>query len=198
MSIDAKNYSLNEIAVIQSGYPFRGPVEPIEQGEVLVVQMKDMHKDWGVTWAETTRTNLEGRKDPNWLRLGDVLFVARGSRFFATSINSPPDFAVAGAHLIVLRLQDQNIVLPEFLAWQINQAPVQQQLQTAAEGTSQLSIRISSIGALRIAIPSMKQQLAIVNLAKTVVHERELLVKFIKNRENSMTGIALALNNNNA
>jgi restriction endonuclease S subunit len=193
MPIDVKKHILSELAAIQSGYPFRGPIKVIEAGNTRVVQMKDLDKDQGVNWLETTRTQLEGRKSPNFLQSGDVLFVARGSRFFAACAENPPEAAVAGAHLIVLRLKDQNAVLPEFLTWLINQAPVQQQLQTAAEGTNQLSIRISAIGSLQIPVPPRHHQQAIIDLAKTVVRERELLSKLIKNHEDSMTGIALAL-----
>jgi hypothetical protein len=42
MSFDASIVSVAEIASLQAGYPFRGAIEEAHEGEVLVVQMKDV------------------------------------------------------------------------------------------------------------------------------------------------------------
>jgi len=185
--------SIVACAEIRSGYPFRGPVEPVASSGVLVAQMKDIDPLGGLRWETMVRTELPGKRAPDWLQIGDILFVPRGSRFFAASIDAPPEPAVCGPHLVHLRLRAGVGVLPAFLAWQINQPPLQRQLRAAAEGSSQLSIRIAEIEALQIAVPSIAQQLRIVAFAAAVLRERQLLTQLIQNREQELASLAITL-----
>lgn len=190
---DAKSIKLGDCATLHGGYPFRGPVEPHPAGDVAVVQMKDLDQELGVNWEGASRTFLPGRKPPEWLKGGDVLFVARGNRFFAAALGSPPHQAVCGPHLFHLRIRSTQGLLPNFLAWQINQPPVQRQLTAAAEGSSQLSIRRAEIESLTIAVPPTAQQAQIVALADGAQRERVLLGRLIANREDELAGIAHTL-----
>lgn len=191
--IDAIKKTIGTCAEIRSGYPFRGPVEPVSSGGVLVAQMKDIDPLGGLRWETLVRTELPGRKAPDWLQVGDILFVPRGNRFFAASIDAPPEPAVCGSHLIHLRLRAGVGVLPAFLAWQVNQPPLQRQLRAAAEGSSQLSIRIAEIEALQIAIPPLALQIRIVALAEAVLRERQVLMRLIQNRERELASLASTL-----
>ena len=191
--MEANIFELVRIAQIQGGYPFRGPIDEVADGKALVAQMKDVAPMRGVRWAGAVRTELQGRKGPDWLQAGDILFVPRGSHFFAASIDAPPGPAVCGPHLFHIRVRPGAGVLPEFLAWQINQAPAQRQLHAAAEGSSQLSIRKGEIEALRIAVPPLKQQQRIVALATLAARERQLLQLLIQNREQELTALASTL-----
>jgi hypothetical protein len=152
--------------------------------------MKDIDPFGGMCWEKLVRTELPGRKAPDWLQLGDILFVPRGGRFFAASIEEPPEAAVCGPHLVHLRLRAECGVLPAFLAWQINQPPMQRQLRAAAEGSSQLSIRIAEIEALQIAMPPLAQQIRIVALAEAALRERLVLTRLIQKREQELASLA--------
>ncbi len=191
--IDAVLFRLSEIAQIQGGYPFRGPINEAADGSVLVAQMKDVDPVGGMRWASAVRTDLQSRKEPDWLQVGDILFVPRGNHFFAASLDCPPGRAVCGPHLFHLRVNPNAGVLSEFLAWQINQRPVQRQLHAAAEGSSQLSIRRGEIENLKIAVPAAEQQRRIISLASTAMRERQLLQQLIKNREQEIAALANAL-----
>jgi hypothetical protein len=190
---DAISVKLGDCATLHAGYPFRGPVEHSSAGDVAVVQMKDLDQELGVNWEGASRTSLPGRKPPEWLKGGDVLFVARGNRFFAAALGPPPQQAVCGPHLFHLRIGSPHGLLPNFLAWQINQPPVQRQLTAAAEGSSQLSIRRAEIESLTIAVPTTAEQTQIVALAEGAQRERVLLGRLIANRADELAGIAHAL-----
>lgn len=191
--IDALLFELGSLVAIRSGYPFRGPLAEVDAGGVLVAQMKDVDSLAGLRWDTVVRAELTGRKEPDWLQAGDILFVPRGHRFFASSIGTPPDFAVCGPHLLHLRIRAGASVTPEFLAWQINQPPIQRQLRVAAEGSSQLSVRIGETAALRVAVPSVVQQIRIVALADAAARERRLLTQLIQNRDQELAAVANAL-----
>lgn len=191
--IDANIVAIADLATVRTGYPFRGPIAEVHSGGVLVAQMKDVDPSAGLQWEAVVRTELTGRKEPDWLQAGDILFVPRGQRFFASSIGPPPGLAVCGPHLVLLRLRPGARVTSDFLAWQINQPPVQKQLRVAAEGTNQLSVRITEIEGLRLAVPPIEQQLRIVGLADAAARERGLLTQLIANRERQLAAIAADL-----
>jgi hypothetical protein len=193
MSIDAKIFPVRGLVALQGGYPFRGAIEESAAGDVLAVQMKDVDADGGVNWSGVTRTGLAGRKQPNWLKAGDVLFVAKGARFYAVCVDEPPGAAVCSPHFFHLRVLRRAQLLPAFLAWQINQPPFQRQLQQAAEGSSQLSIRRPVLESLQLCVPSLADQQRIVTLAELARQERHALQQLIHNRERQLQALAEGL-----
>lgn len=189
--IDAEIIELGLAAEFKAGYPFRGSVEPVPGGAVAVVQMKDVAPSGGLDWLKVVRTELTGRKDADWLAEDDLLLVARGNRYYAAVLNDVPEQAVCGPHLYQLRLKRK--INAHFLAWQINQPPIQKLLRQAAEGSSQLSIRRAELEALPISVPSAIVQEQIVQLARAADRERELLNKLIQNRGRLLNSLAIDL-----
>ncbi|MGQ0509973.1 MAG: restriction endonuclease subunit S [Betaproteobacteria bacterium] len=193
--IDAKKVRIGAIAEVRAGYPFRGAIDPASDGQVTVVQIKDLAPDGSVTWARAIRTELPGRRQPYWLETGDLLLVARGKRYSATALDGVPSSTVCGPHLYQLRPKSRGTVLPAFLAWQINQAPLQTALRAAAEGSNQLSVRRPVIEALPIAVPPLPEQRRIIDLARAAARERVVLDGLIRNRERQLNALAHALAN---
>ena len=191
--VDAFSKRLVDLVTVRTGYPFRGPLSEVPSGGALVTQMKDVDPGSGLSWSSVVRAELPGRKEPDWLQAGDILFVPRGQRFFAVSIDEPPAPSVCGPHLMLLRLRSGAPAGARFLAWQINQPPVQKQLRAAAEGSSQLSVRISEIEDLEVAVPPIDQQRRIVALADAAARERQALTQLILNREQTLASIAADL-----
>lgn len=190
MAIEAINYFVGDVAQLKGGYPFRGSIEESIEGATLAVQMKDVDPERGVNWSSVTRTNLAGRKQPEWLKAGDVLFVFKGARFYAVCIDEPPTPAVCSPHFLHMEVGTQVPLLPAFLAWQINQPPFQRQLQQAAEGSSQLSIRRPVLESLTLSLPSLPDQQRIVNLAALASQERHALHQLIQNRVQQLHALA--------
>ncbi|MEO6320334.1 MAG: restriction endonuclease subunit S [Polaromonas sp.] len=181
---------MGALVSIQAGFPFRGAIDVLASGSVLVVQMKDVAAERGIDWSGVIRTELTGRKAHDWLQPGDVLFVSRGTRFYAVCVDQSPGPAVCGPHFFHLRLKPCASVLPAFLAWQINQPPFQRQLWQAAEGSSQLSIRRPVLEALSLSVPSLQNQRRIVALAELARQERQALHQLIRNRELQLEALA--------
>ncbi|MBI5721041.1 MAG: restriction endonuclease subunit S [Burkholderiales bacterium] len=190
MAVDAQIVELNEVASLQAGYPFRTTVGQAANGDVLVVQMKDVDVDAGVQWANTVRTRLAGRKQPDWIQDGDILFAAKGARFYAVCALAPPGRAVCVPAFFHLRVRAGAQVDPQFLVWQINQPPCQRQLLQAAEGSSQLSLRRPVLERLTLSIPAFDEQRRIAALAELAQLERRALQRLISNREQQLQAIA--------
>jgi hypothetical protein len=193
MSVHAFRTHLGEVATIRAGYPFRGTIESIPGGPARAVQMKDLDPLEGIRWSGVVHTRLSGRREADWLLADDLLFVSRGTRFYAACLDAPPPHAVCGPHLFHLRVKAPGELIPAFLAWQINQPPFQRELRRAAEGSSQLSLRRPVLEALPVGIPSVADQQRIVELARLALRERHLQSQLIRNRERLFESIAESL-----
>jgi len=188
----SRHARLSEIAEIRAGHPFRGSVPEDVNGRVAVVQIKDVDWAGNINWEGLTKTRLEGRKEPDWIKNGDILFVARGTKIVAAYVDDLSGFCVCSQYFYLLRIKSEG-ALPEFVAWQINQQPAQNYLVKSAEGTAQVSVRRSMLEELSIVIPALEQQHTIISLAKSVLRERELLESLILNRERELRIIAKKL-----
>ena len=162
MPLDALRIELAEVAQLQAGYPFRTTVEEVPDGDVHVIQMKDVSPHLGVEWSGVIRTRLAGRKQPDWIVDGDILFAAKGARFYAACVAGALPNAVCVPAFFHVRVRREAALDPEFLAWQINQMPCQRQLLQAAEGSSLLSIRRAVLEQLVLAVPPIAEQRRIV------------------------------------
>lgn len=191
--IDACMTPIGTLAEFRVGYPFRGAIAPVAGGLVAVVQMKDVSAIGAIDWSAVVRTELTGRREPDWLASGDILFVARGNHYYAAALEVVPNGSICGPHLYHLRLKHDSGLLPGFLAWQINQPPIQRLLRQAAEGSNQLSIRRAELEALTISVPSLAVQEQIVGLVEAAARERTLLDQLILNRERQLSALAFAL-----
>jgi hypothetical protein len=181
------------LASVQAGHPFRGAIESASDGDVLALQMKDVDASRGIDWLGALRTQLGGRKAPTWLQPADLLFVAKGSSFYAVVVDTPPMPSVCGPAFFHLRIQPGAVVVPAFLAWQINQPPFQRLLVQSAEGSGQLSIRRPVLEALLLAVPPLERQHQIVALDTAARAERVTLRRLIQNREQQLHALAEAL-----
>lgn len=188
----SRQAKLSSIAEIRAGHPFRGSVPEDVTGRVSVVQIKDIDWTGSINWEGLMKARLEGKKEPDWIRNGDILFVARGAKIVAAYVDNVPGFCVCSQYFYVLRITSEKI-LPEFVAWQINQHPAQTYLVKSAEGTAQVSIRRSMLEDLSIFIPPLEQQHTIVALARSAQRERELLESLILNREQELRIVAKKL-----
>ncbi len=182
---------LHEIAKIEAGHPFRGKIPEHPQSGTLVVQMKDIDPKDGVRWTSCVHTSLEGRRQPTWLHQGHILFAARGTRYYAVTVEGIPAQrqTVAAPQFFVIEPRNREL-LPAFLAWQINQAPCQQYFEQQAEGSLTKSIRRSVLEGAPIAVPPIAKQQAIVALSATLRQEHKVMEQLLRNNERLLNGIA--------
>jgi len=185
---------LKQIAHIAVGYPFRGKIPEVAGTHVLAVQMKDISVSEGINWSTCVETETQGRREPDWLSAGSILFVARGSNNYSVLIDSSAEGkkAVAAPHLYIITPK-KRALLPEYLAWYLNQEPCLRYFQRESEGTLTKSIRRAALEATPIAVPSLDQQKSIVALANTLRKEQQLLTQLFSNGQLTMNAIATQL-----
>ena len=143
---------IKDIAGITIGYQHRGKIEQSSTGSHQIIQVKDVDREdrfvdqfevpaenrlWlGNLYRVTPKSEAEQYA----VREGDVLFLSRGSRYFAIPMVRPYvepfppswDGIIAAYYFYILRMR-QNNVLPEYLAWALNE----KRTQAAMEGLDQ-------------------------------------------------------------
>lgn len=192
---------LKQIASINAGYPFRGRISETVGSGVVAVQMKDVSLTDGVRWSGCLETELTGKRKPDFLSAGDILVAARGSHNYAVLVDhalaSTGKQAVAAPHFFLVRVKGNSPegreILPEFIAWLLNQAPVQRHFEQNAEGTLTKSIRRSVLEDAPVVVPPLTKQKSIVDMAKTLREEHRVIKQLIDNSERMMGAIAYEL-----
>lgn len=165
---------LGELGEVQMGYPFRSRVEHDPQGDVAVIQMRDID-DANLLHAEgAIRVALPKGKTHHLLRAGDLLFRSRGRSNSAAQVLDGIGSAVLSAPMLLIR---PHGVLPEYLCWYINASTTQAQLAALAEGTSVRMISAEALKALDVPLPSRAAQQRIVQAAALAEREQALLTR---------------------
>jgi len=184
------NAPLADVVYLKYGYPFRGAMQSIPGGSAQVLQLKDITTDGIVNWSNLTKTDLPGRKDPEWLSDGDILLMARGTRTQAVYLSNVPEFVVCSPHFYILRVKSKGRLLPKFLCWQLNQKTVQSYFKNLGQGSSQHSLNRSLIESVEVVVPSIEKQIQILNLVSCAEQELAALEKLVQNRHAQLDFIA--------
>lgn len=183
---------LGEVAVISAGYPFRGKIDELPQGKVRVIQMRNADPAMGIDWSSLSSVELPRTSAKAFLREGDVILSTRGGRNVAYCIGARQEPVVCSPHFFVVRPKLQAI-LPEFLAWQLNQKPARDYFAAGATGSYILNLKREVVEGLPIAIPSLLEQQRIVKIDGAAKAERAILTQLIDNRAMEMAAIASRL-----
>jgi Type I restriction modification DNA specificity domain len=163
---------LKHIGNIQTGIF----AKPITEGEIVYLQAKNFDEKGQL--ISSLHPDLKSETIPykHLLQQCDVLFAAKGTKNFATWYESKNQPAVASTSFFVIRLNEtsHNNILPEFLAWYINQPISQKFLKGKAMGTSIASISKSVLEELEIFIPDLQTQRAILKITQLRNSEKYL------------------------
>jgi len=183
---------LKNFAKIQSGYINRGKIDPRDDGTCLLLQAKDIDSD-----HLSYRTDALVRFTPKlsgkdwYLKRGDILFMARGTRNFSVLIDKLPDSVLAAACFFVVRISNFEI-LPEYLCWYLNQLPVVEYLKRfSGRGVHMPVVKRAALESIDIPLPPVKTQKKVSEINKLLQKEQDLFKKLAEKRRNLMTEICL-------
>jgi restriction endonuclease S subunit len=173
---------LDDIATINAGHPLRGSIENVSDGEVAVIQLKDVDLEHGVSTNDIHHINLTGWKKPDYLQQGDIMFVSRGSKTFGVLVNTDLKDTVASPHFFIIRVRNTQTLQPDYLAWFINHIRAQQYFSKHSSGTSLKHVTRQTLENLPVIIPSLQQQELIVKLHHCQLKEKNLLLSIIEKK----------------
>lgn len=184
---DNQATKLGDVADIHAGHPIRGRVKPDDNGELLLVQLKNVDPVLGIDHSTMVRIKSASKR-PDLLRQGDVLFVNRGTRFFAVIVADGLHNAVAAPHFFVLRAH-RKIMLPEYLAWYLNHKRAQRYFAQYAAGSALPHVSSKILGELPVALPILDVQHTIVAAHDCVIRERRIMERILDKRASLVSEI---------
>jgi len=182
--------NLGDLAEIQMGYPFRSRLEHDPQGDVAVIQMKDIDDGNLLHTKEATRVTLPKGKAHHLLRAGDLLLRSRGRSNGAALVAQGIERAVLSAPMLLIRPHN---VLPDYLCWYLNAPATQAQLAAQSEGTSVRMISAEALKTLEVPLPSLAAQQRIVQAATLAEQEQMLLARIATLRQRLTMHILMKL-----
>jgi restriction endonuclease S subunit len=143
---------LNDTATIFTGYCQRGG-SFVDSRNVQIVQARDFDSEF----INLQSTHISS-KYASFLKDGDILVKARGSKFEAKVFSGASILTAAANTLLVVRLKNKYFI-PGYIAQIINQPETQKRLRLQSTGAVLSSLSPMTLGSLEIKqIPLEKQQ----------------------------------------
>jgi restriction endonuclease S subunit len=186
-------YKLSQITHIRAGHPFRTKLVHKPGSGTRVIQMKDVDLWRGINWDSVVETPPISRGFPDVVQKDDILLIARGQAIHAIYVDDLPYEQVLAAPHFYLITPLYAQVDPQFLAWQLNQKPVQEYLRLNLEGSTTKSIRRSLVDGIPIVVPPLWKQQKIVNIYNCIRKERTIYQRLIEHGEQLSHGLATQL-----
>ncbi|MEW6536831.1 MAG: restriction endonuclease subunit S [Candidatus Auribacterota bacterium] len=174
---------IKKVASVQMGYSFRSRLEASNNGDIAVIQMKDLFNDNTVDCGGLMKIDMGTLKKHHLVQKGDLVFRSRGLAATSAILLDDPGKAVVAAPLLRIRITKPEKILPEYLNWYISQRDAQIFLTSRAKGTVQKMITKQAIEDLEVLLPSLEQQKNIVDLASLSAREQALLHTLAEKRE---------------
>lgn len=202
---------LGDIVELRLGYQHREKIVDVTHGSHRLIQGKDLVAS-GLNRAATQelggaqismetldRVTLRGDATRYRLHPGDILFVARGANNIAVPLNESTmhpyptkwDDLIAAYTFYVLQ-PDRSRVLPEYLAWFLNQAPAQAFFVQQSRGTLVKMLPKSVFKELEVPVPPVPLQRQILDIESARAGEEHLLNQLIRARRRLVQAVCLA------
>ena len=169
---------------ISSGYSFRGKIEDDPNGVLKVIQLKDLINEYTVIGDECYKVSAEGIKEKYILKDGDILFISKGQNNNAVAFSShnTQGTFIASSALFVIEV-NRTEANPNYIAWYINQLPVQNYIKQNLTGTYTPTVNRKVVENIPIQLPALEEQTKIAALGNLAVQEKTLHTKILECRE---------------
>ena len=182
--------ALNTVASIQVGYQAKARIKERARGTHRLIQSKDFDSFHRLRSENLTAFFPERKPEIYSVRKGDILFQARGVVHFAYCIEDDLKDTLAAGSFYILRTKNDDL-LPEYLAWWLNQAPAQAYFQSQARGAGMSFISKSTLSRLQVQIPPLSVQKKVVKMVTLAKHEQFLLDRLSELRSRLVKAVCI-------
>lgn len=181
---------LGDISEIQVGYQSREGIRAQLDGSHCLIQSRDFDKLHQVQWSNLIRFTPSGNTIKSELRQRDVLFSAKGQENFAYLVNRDITNLLAANTFYILRANPGSI-LPDFLAWWLNQTPAQEYIKLNRSGSSLPFLSVSALSRLEVHVPEFEMQRKIGELEMLRKKEVALLDLYLAKKSTLVEAVCL-------
>lgn len=184
---------LSEIVNIRSGMVVaktaNNDEELLSDAYVRMIGTSDFDENGSL--SQVLEPNVLYKKviEKNFLQYNEILFNAKGRRFFACLFKDEFEHTIASASFLVLTLQEEWLS-PEFLVWYLNHPETLKVFDSKMTTQVMPSITKQELGNLEIIIPTFETQKQIVALdllKKKQINIQKELITLEENYINAIT-----------
>lgn len=183
---------IGQLADIQFGYQVRKRKPELFSlnGSHSLIQIKDINELGDLCTEQLSKITPGSNVKRYLVTKNDILFLSRGPKSIAITITKPLKNTLASYYFYILRT-DPKRVLPEYLAWFINQPSTQAFFESTSQGSLMKTIPKSTFEELEVQLPSLKIQKAITELDALQKKEAVAMDHLIRSRKRLINGLAL-------
>lgn len=168
-----------DVCTLKSG--FQGKKS---EGEAFkIIKLKDVTKDGVIKYEELESFDTDKMNEKFKLKKGDIILKAKSGDNTAALIKEDIENVVASSHFIVITVNDDSVLSPEYLVAYLNSEYAQDYFKKHAEGTALPIVKIKTLEELDIKELVMEKQLEVSNMYKLIKEEKLTMEKLIENRE---------------
>jgi len=172
--------TLSDVATMQAGQTKLGTLKLNDGGNLFAVRVQDIGQDLNIeSLIKIQNDNIDAN---HYLQSGDILVRARGKDFKCSVVQNVTTLPMIAISPIIIVRVKPDLVLPEYLAYEINRNKSQAWLNNEAMGTYMPSINNQSLGRLPVSIPPIALQHIIVNILKSKSKEQLLVTRLTQLR----------------
>lgn len=192
--LPVNNIKLDKIADVQVGYQSRSRIDESLNGPFQMIRPQDVDSN-GLALDSFVRFFPDDSIDPikYLVQKGNILLQARGNNHTAVMVHQDLEQTVASNSFYIIKHIDSTRILPEFLAWWLNQ-PQSQNYFVTEQGLSTIPfLSIRSIQKTKIFLPPLSIQADISalmdlwgreqKLTKQILNNKEILIQALANRQ---------------
>jgi len=147
--------------------------------DTLYLQANHFSRSGAFDTSIEPQIKLTNKYEKHLLENADILFAAKGMNNFGVVYHNSIGKAVASSSFIIVRIMDkyQQQILPEYLAWFINNSKEIKIFHKQKATTTIPSISISQLSDLEIAVPSLSKQKLVVDIQQLRDRESDAVRK---------------------
>lgn len=183
--MDAYEVKLIEIADIRVGHQSRARIDEKPEGNLTIIRPADFDNAGGIIFHAlkhfSPSSNIDIQKD--FIKMGDVLFQARGHNHQAYLIEEDLEKTVAANTFYIIRIMNNAKIIPYYLTWWINQPKLQVYFKKGQSVSTIPFISKTVLAHAPVLIPPLKVQEKIIAVIRLWQHEKGLLQQLTNKKE---------------
>lgn len=174
---------LKRIATISTGYTLRDSLQFVKEGDVRLLQIKDLPKDNGKIEIEELSQIIWDYPSKPILKANNIILSTRGDNRAYLFTGSEKDNVLVSNQFIIIELNSPKISA-EFLVWYLNNAPqIKRYFSMHSRGSFLSMLNIATIKDAPIIIPDYSQQQALLSMYKQAEYETKRYQKLAQLRQ---------------
>ncbi len=189
--MNANKVSIKDCAEVQPGFSIKKAVRHDPKGSHQIITARHLTDGEPYTFKHEHLLRITPSRSPDNYQLatGDILFMSRGSKNISTLLESIPHPVLAPSTFYILR--PKKNVLPAYLAWILNQKPVQANIGEMRTGAGTPMIPRKEFERLSVPLPSFEVQKKIVEVDSLMRKEQVLLRQLAVRKKDLATAACL-------